>query len=148
MRTNKILIYVNVFYVFENVTNDRYKISYVFWDTDMSFGLRWIDDFSYDVEWTKDYIVNRQEYDDMKMLYPELDKMLEERWIELRKTILNESNILQVLKKHEEKIINSGALMRDRELWGLYTSTEDTIENLHSFIEYRLQFLDKYYIGM
>lgn len=140
--------YVNVFYLFECLENNEYDISYIFGNTDMSFGLRWIDDFVYDVEYTKDLIINRQEYESMKVLYPELDQMMKERWVELRKTVLTDTKIWRKLEQYEEQIVNSGAMLRDKELWGIYTTNEDTIENLESFIKYRLQFLDRYYSRM
>lgn len=138
--------YINVFYVFEYLDDGSYEVTYILWDTDMSFGTHWVEEFEYNFDATKDMILNRQEIGAMQKLYPELDYLLAERWKELRETELREKRIISYVESFEKQIINSGAMVRDRNLWGMYNGKEDTLMNLKDFIKYRLSFLDRYYV--
>ena len=137
--------YINVYYVFEYLDDGNYDITYILWDTDMSFGTQWIEEFEYNFDATKDALLERQENGSMQVLHPELEEFLTKRWKELRKTELCEQNILSYVECLEQQIENSGAIERDRNLWGSYNGEEDTLNNLKRFITYRLNFLDKNY---
>ena len=128
----------------ENVDED-YTVIPLLWDTDMSFGLFWTYKFTYSPENTLYIQFVREEYSDLKLIYPKLDKMLAERWFELRQSVFSEENITETIGNNRADITENGSLQRDIEKWGLYCNGQDTMENLYLFIDMRLEYLDQYY---
>ena len=133
--------YKNTFYVLQK-ESDSYRLSMIPWDTDMSFGL-W--GFSYDFDTSVNSINKRMEYNRVKSTYSELDERIVNRWQDLRQNLLSEETMLSVLDQLELKLANSGAYVRDQQLWGLFHGEQDTTEQLRLFILERLRFLDSYY---
>lgn len=134
----------NIFMLMENVDED-YTVIPLLWDTDMSFGLFWTYKFTYSPENTLYIQFVREEYSDLKLIYPKLDKMLAERWFELRQSVFSEENITETIGNNRADITENGSLQRDIEKWGLYCNGQDTMENLYLFIDMRLEYLDQYY---
>lgn len=137
------LNYKNIYYVVEH-KNGKETLSMIPWDTDMSFGVYWIDGsgFSYAPE-SAEIIEYRMEYDALKSQYPDLDERLAERWCELRETVFSAENILGKIDAYRYMVLMSGAVDRDFNILGWYSwGGQDTPEKLKEYIENRLQILD------
>lgn len=134
-------LYKNTFFVLQRM-NEGYRLCLVPWDTDISFGLN---GFAYDFNHSADSVVKRLEYNAANKLYPDLDKRIASRWWYLRQNALSESNVFSLLIPFETKLVNSGAYIRDQQLWGQFHGGSDTTEQLRLFIQERLRFLDSYY---
>ena len=81
----------------------------------------------------------------MRQEIPDIDKQIADRWFELRKTVYSEENILSIYADVTEKLINSGAIKRDVDKWGMLHEGEDNWQSLQIFIKERLSLLDNYY---
>lgn len=136
--------YKNMFYALLR-QGDNYKLTFIPWDTDMSFGVVWDDGFAYDYERAVRDTFIRQEYDTVLAKYPDLHSRMCSRWQELRQGVLREENILSILSELEREITESGAFDRDRQKWGTFYGGEDTVENLYRFVIERLAVLDERY---
>lgn len=132
--------YKNTFYALKKNDNN-YELYLIPWDTDLSLGVTW----GYDYEQSMGEIIERYEMQTMRKESASLDVQIANRWKELRASVYSEENILLNYKKITEQLLNSGALKRDEEQWGLLHEGEDTRENLEQFIKERLLFLDEYY---
>ena len=142
MRDNE--SYKNIYYVIER-TDGKESISFIPWDTDMSFGISWNDGFRYMPE-SVESITYRMEYEKLRAQYPEIDQMLAERWNELRQSVFSEENILDKVYAYAAQIHDSGAYKRDFSYLGWNSwGNEDTLENFEVYITRRLQILDDYY---
>ena len=142
MRDNE--SYKNIYYVIER-TDGKESISFIPWDTDMSFGISWNDGFRYMPE-SVESITYRMEYEKLRAQYPEIDQMLAERWNELRQGVFSEENILDKVYAYAAQIHDSGAYKRDFSYLGWNSwGNEDTLENFEVYIIKRLQVLDAYY---
>ena len=136
--------YKNIYYVIEQ-SDGKDSLSFIPWDTDMSFGIYWNDGFRYMPE-TVETITYRMEYEKLRAQYPEIDLMLAERWKELRQGIFTEENIFNKVSEYNVKIHDCGAYKRDFNYLGWHSwGGEDTIENFEAYITRRLQVLDEYY---
>lgn len=137
------LNYKNIYYVVEN-ENGKESLSMIPWDTDMSFGVYWIDGsgFKYVPE-SVEIIEYRMEYEALKQQYPDLDERMAKRWQELRQTVFSAENILGKIDAYRYTVLMSGAVDRDFNMLGWYSwGGADTPENLKVYIENRLQILD------
>lgn len=136
--------YKNIYYVLQRDDKEEF-MSFVPWDTDMSFGIYWNDGFRYMPE-SVENISYRMEYEILKEQYPELDSMLTERWKELRKNIFTEENIFAKVDAYTAEITDSGALNRDYNYLGWNSwGGDDTMENFKVYIQRRLEILDQMY---
>ena len=114
------------------------------WDTDMSFGVYWIDGsgFQYIPE-SVEIMEYRMEYEALKQQYPDLDERMAKRWQELRQTIFSAENLLGKIDAYRYTILMSGAVDRDFNILGWYSwGGLDIPENLKLYIENRLEILD------
>ena len=137
--------YKNTYYVIEREGNKE-SLSFIPWDTDMSFGVYWNDGFKLMPE-SVESITYRIEYDQLKAQYPQLDEMLAKRWKELRQTIFTEENIYGKLNEYYTILDKSGAVGRDLNVLGWYSwGYEDTREGMSSYIQRRLEVLDTNYL--
>ena len=139
--------YKNMYYLFGG-QEDGYPVKLIPWDTDMTFGIEWVpetDGFAYNYNGNLTKTVQRREMDSMMQLHPDLRETMNARWKELRQDILSEDHIFQKIQEYVSCLNKSGAVSRDEEVWGLYHGGEDSLKNLYSFIEERLEFLDGYY---
>ena len=136
--------YKNIYYVVER-DGENERLSFVPWDTDTSFGIQWVDGFKLMPENVEE-IEYRLEYEALKAQYPEIDKMLAERWKELRTSVYSEANILSKLDAYANLLNDSGAVHRDFMVLGWKTwGEEDTLENIKTYIVKRLEVLDNHY---
>lgn len=131
----------NVYLLLEPGT-EGYRLTMIPWDTDLSFGVTWVDKICYDYGYSLSEYVARREYWTMLKETPEIDSLLAARWLQLRQSLLSQEHIFRVLDAHLAAIQNSGALNRDLEKWGLYHQGADTVEKLYAFIEEKLPLLD------
>lgn len=139
--------YKNMFYVFDE-TSAGWRIRLIPWDTDMTMASFWGGagvGFQYDYEKSLTYQAKRRELESMRLLHPQLDQKLCDRWFVLRETLLTEERITDLMDTYLRKLDESGAVLRDRETWGLYYEGQDTLENLYRFVKERLALLDEYY---
>ena len=132
--------YKNMFYALRK-TGNAYEMSMVPWDTDLSLGVTW----GYDYEQSVHEMIERQELDTLRKQVPDIDEKMAVRWHQLRKSIYSEENIFAIYEEVTEELLNSGALQRDFECWGLLHEGEDNWGNLQRFIKERLEILDEYY---
>lgn len=136
--------YKNTFYLVEK-TKDGYSLRLTLWDTDLSFASSYSDWFEYDYDGKLNGTFNRREYEDMVAAYPELDRMMAERWFELRKSIFTSENLNSYIDSNYAALMESGAIARDYVAWGVRHGHLDTVEKLKTFIAERLAILDAYY---
>ncbi len=128
--------------------NKQYTINYILWDTDMSFGLWWDKSdkkYVYDYETTIFKEAYRLEYTELSKIYNSLDIDIATRWGELRKKLFSDANLYRHIDELYSIITQSGSLQRDYDKWGLYYNGDDNMENFYSFVDTRIDFLDKYY---
>lgn len=136
--------YKNMYYILRPC-GDEYRLTMVPWDTDFSFGI-WIDGaFVYDFKASAESNVFRGEYDDLILIYPDLDQQTAKRWFELRATVFNEDGVYEKLETYKTLLMESGAMQRESARWAPYYGGEDTWDNLSAYIEHRMAFLDTYY---
>lgn len=138
------LNYKNIYYAVER-KNGEETLSLIPWDTDMSFGVYWIDGrgFAYAPE-SVEIIEYRMEYEALKAQYPDLDERMAKRWQELRQSVFTEENMLGKIDAYRYTVLMSGAADRDFNMLGWYSwGGQDTPENLKVYIENRLNILDE-----
>ena len=141
--------YKNTFYLLEKEEED-YRLSLLPWDTDMSWGMVWIQEggtggyaYDYDLSMAKD--ATRQEYASVLRQNPELDVLMAQRWQLLRQQVLAEENILSLVDKMSAELTRSGVLQREWERWGYFFDGADTEAMLRKFLTERLQVLDAHF---
>ena len=118
----------------------------ILWDTDLALGIGWIDGAftrSLEVATTKQRY--RKEDESLRLIYPDLDEKIAQRYIQLRGSVLDKDSILAQVHTLNSCITESGALARDAQLWGYRCNGEDTAEYLCRYIEARLGYLDGIY---
>ena len=137
--------HANMFYLLKN-SEDGYRLQLLPWDTDMSWGTVWRGGgFVYDFEDSLQRMALRREYDWMQEAYPDLDRQMALRWLQLRENLLTMDSVAVILGQEQQTLDASGAQLRDRERWGLYYQGEDSLENLYRTVEARWKWLDDYY---
>lgn len=134
----------NNFTLFQNV-HDDFEVKYILRDTDMSFGLTWVNSFEYLPDDMINEIKNRSERKALKKIYENLDTKIFIRWTELRNSVLNYDNIIGIANLHYSNLLNNGVLIRDFEKNGIRYENKDTFENFSLFVQNRLNVLDEYY---
>lgn len=134
----------NMFFLLK-ADGERYQLSLLPWDTDMSWGVTWDDGFVYDFEASRQCEALREEYEWVRQCCPDLDQQMARRWFELRGKLLTVEHMVTVLEREQQILKTSGAQTRDTQQWGLVYQGEDSPENLFRIIEARLAWLDEYY---
>lgn len=134
----------NMYHILQKIDNG-YSAFLLPWDTDMSFGLNWVDGFCYDG--LSSDVLTRIETANLMDGNPLYMDMAKEEWALLRKTVFSESYLMQKIDTLYAEISDSGSLIRDRTLWGTQYGDADTIEQLKLFVTGRLSILDEYYGG-
>ena len=66
------------------------------------------------------------------------------KWKELRKGILSTEHVAELAQMYRSRLNDSGALLRDKKRWPDSPHT-DSLEEMLSFHENRLAFLDGHY---
>lgn len=133
--------YKNMYYALRQ-EDGLYRLTFIPWDMDMSFGVIYDNSFVYDPEVALQMSIRRMEYGILLAKYPELETLMASRWRELRQGTLSLENIRAAISELEEVLTNSGAFVRDLQRCGAYYGGTDTAENLKQFIESRLTALD------
>ncbi|MBR5486268.1 MAG: CotH kinase family protein [Oscillospiraceae bacterium] len=137
----------NMYYLLRSI-DEGYELYLVPWDTDMSFGIAWIEEYGYNdynYEKSMNRSVLRQEYKNMKKIYPELDIMMAQRWKELRDEVYTTENISGIIWENNDKINQSASFTRDINTWWTNYDGEDTVDNLYIYCVERLRWMDNYY---
>ena len=135
----------NAFYLIDNIQDDP-EIKMILWDTDLALGIGWIDGVftrSLEVATTKQRY--RKEDESLRLIYPDLDEKIAQRYIQLRGSVLDKDSILAQVHTLNSRITESGAPARDAQLWEYRCNGEDTAEYLCRYIEARLGYLDGIY---
>lgn len=133
----------NMYYLWER-KNDQWSISFIPWDTDMSFGIGFDGFFVHRPEAYISGSCIRMEYSGLYLMYPDLIPRISQRWKELRQTVITEENLLQIIESAEWKVSSSGARMRNEELWGTRYEN-DTTDQVVWFLQNRLNYMDACY---
>ena len=134
----------NMFYLLEKSENG-YALFYIPWDTDLGYGVTWIDGFVHNPGISLTANIKRTEYEDMQEQYPDLEEQMAQRWGTLRQSVFSLESLLDVLDENESILKVSGAYQREHERWGLYYEGKDTWESIEAFIIQRLEILDGLY---
>ena len=135
-------VYKNIYYVIQKNDQDE-QLELIPWDTDMSFGVYRTDKFRLLPE-TVEVISYRKEYEALLAQYPQLNEMMAERWKELRKSVFSNENILEKINLYNRELTMSGAMHRDYNVLGWNSwGGEDTLDNLQTYIQKRLEILDE-----
>ena len=134
----------NMFYLLEKSENG-YALFYIPWDTDLGYGITWIDGFVHDPDISLTANIKRVEYEDMQEQYPDLEEQMAQRWGTLRQSVFSVESLLDVLDENESILKASGAYQREHERWGLYYDGKDSWESIEDFIVQRLEILDGLY---
>lgn len=111
------------------------------WDMEYSYGL------TFASENKKFYEKNLNDYTEIYTLFyhedcPEINKLLIDRYWELRKNILTKEYFDNVLDKYKNQL-NKGAALRDSSIWYEY-DIEEEIEEIRTWIYNRLDYFDSY----
>lgn len=136
----------NMYHVLRK-TDMGYDMYFVPWDTDMSFGLVWKDNigFVYDYDTAMDNLKVRKETEAIMQNHPEYKQKAADRWVALRKGVLEENALMSRIHGLYVQLRDSGAAQRDREYWGRQYDGADTIEQLKIFVLERLSVIDNLY---
>ena len=133
-----------MFYLLEKSENG-YALFYIPWDTDLGYGITWIDGFVHNLDISLTGNIKRVEYEDMQEQYPDLEEQMAQRWGTLRQSVFSVESLLDVLDENESILKASGAYQREHERWGLYYDGKDSWESIEDFIVQRLEILDGLY---
>lgn len=128
----------NYFYI--NSLNDN-EIFIQPWDMEYTFGTR------YKGTAERNLLKNMEDYNQIYTGFyhgnsPEINKLLIERYLELRKNILTKEYFDSLLNKYLNEL-NKGAALRDSKLWYEY-DLEKEIEEIRTWIYNRIEYFDKY----
>ena len=134
----------NMYMVLVN-ENDKYKLFFVPWDTDLSLGLFWNWGILYDYEHTMDYFNCRMETSAVETINPQYVKIAEDRWNYLKKEILSVEEIANKIDIYRDILESSGAIKRDKDRWGEQYNGKDNTENMKKYISDRFDMLEQYY---
>lgn len=141
--------YKNMFYLLEKEAED-YRLSLLPWDTDMSWGMIWINydntgGYFYDYEKGMEKDATRQEYESVRNQNPELDFLMAKRWQQLRQSVLTEEHILSSVDEMSAQLRSSGVMRRDGERWGTFFDGADNEQSLRKFLIERLHRMDDHF---
>lgn len=136
-------------YIVLKKSENGYNQYFLPWDTDMSFSLYWGETgFTFDSSYNMvSLLVSRCETGAVKNAYGYYDSFTNARWQELRQTTFSEDALMQHIDALCLPLTESGAMDRDRTLWGERYGGQDTIAHLKEFICKKLIYMDEYYCG-
>ena len=138
----------NTFYLWQR-SGDGYTLSFIPWDTDLSLGLDYKNGIMFNIYLAEEAeILHRQEYEALDALYPDLDRRIALGWQELRQSLISYEGLAEQITALRTDLKQSGALLRDSEVWGNYALGADTEYLLFSFLRSRIEQLDAYYGSM
>lgn len=131
--------YNNIYVVIEK-ENEGFRLRFLPWDTDMSFG-----GFNFDIESSITTYIKRFETYNMGRLHENLNQLTAERWMKLRKNTFTRKQIYAYLDSYYEEMEKGHSYSRDKKKWGNRFNGKDTIESMRYYIDKRLQWMDEYY---
>ena len=138
--------YKNMFYALKPDENGEYKLYHIPWDTDVSMGIipgnGYLNYYDFKICLGQD--IRRMDYYNMLLEYSDLDNRMAERWRELSGTVFGEGGKYEeILDANKKIILESGALARDTNHWGLMYNGGDTIENLYLWNKEKTLWMDE-----
>lgn len=139
----------NTFYIAE-YNGGKYTIIKVPWNCNATWGnglykgnmnrklyhRRWIEDVAV---WSSDIKAMYQCYPD------EIQRLTAVRWAELRRDILSEENLIQMLDEEFDYLHSSGAYNRNYVRWNEHGREHWKDEYIYEYVRQRLAFLDEYF---
>lgn len=139
-------IYKNMFFAFKKEP-DGYRMYLVPWDTDLSWGNIYTEDEK------KLYTVYDKELAEAYLAWPLLDRMIRLdvgnirsrivlRWEELRRGVLSDTHMEDILSDCMHQVQDSGAFVRDAFRWP-DSSHGGEYDSLRTFMKKRMVFLDE-----
>lgn len=139
--------YKNTYYVAESTDDSGYVIKAIPWDLDYTFGNVYqygaVNNVLYEGSYTKVYAEST-----LSMLWyeaqDEIGSVLLERWAQYRENILSTDNILKLLNKNRDYLIETGAVLREQERWP-EAGVDMDIDYLLDFQIKRMEWLDNYF---
>ena len=140
----------NTYYLAVLQESGRYRFTKIPWDLNYTFGDRWDDNIEnlftvFDQELIESCQLSR----DMRKLVqiaPEtIGPKLGERWFDLRKTVLSEDAVTELILKTDARIKDSGDFFRDSLRWPEAVNDPNEAEMILDFVQDRLAYLDRYY---
>ena len=137
------LDYTEMYYNWQGV-NSGPEVAMIPVLSDSLWGVTFEDrEYYFDENLKNSAVAYRDEYGQLKELYPDLDERIAERYRQLRSTVLSEEYIEKNIAYIQSRIENSGAPARDAQRWE-YEKDKDT-EKLCRYICERLAVMDGFY---
>jgi len=137
----------NSYYAANVSSPGEYMMTWCPWDLDYTFG-NMCDGEMKDVStFNNDYKVVYQNNEFEKLMSTDGSEIGEEflmRWKEYREGFLSTDNIVGLLKKNRNYLIETGAMEREKKRWPEYGISED-IDYLLEYQEKRMEWLDEYF---
>lgn len=139
----------NVFYVakYDETLEYKYKFYFAPWDLDLTWGNVSVGEVNpHYTAYEKDTMDNRVRWDTadrlIDMNYDDCQQYVQNLYSMLRKSVLSNEAIEEIIRTQDDVIRSSGAFTRDKERWpeGLHA---ENCEELISYATGRLEFLDK-----
>ncbi len=164
-----ISLFRQVIFGWDNLTNNTYyyarktstgwKITYVPWDLDQTFGNGWWachNDGT--MNSTAPLVLGRDEacgdgYE-VETQLPALAQSqagngeLLNRWYQLREGVFSDEALIGLLTENQSRLEQSGALIREREAWPTWEEDVDSFEAICQFVLLRMSYLDEYFDGL
>lgn len=139
----------NIYFVAKYQQDGSWRFVKIPWDLDMTWGNSWIDDPDcFYVRYRDRNITIESGFSsDIYLLYhakPEvIGKMLNDRWKQLRESIITEENLCKMIEEEYAYLHDSGAYTRNFQKW---TAREGYWEDeyIYQYVEGRIHFLDEY----
>lgn len=131
----------NLYFAADVSEDGTYAMRQIPWDLDLTFGEVVGGGFREDetVVYEEGAIPYLRETD------PDLvGPLLQERWEECRGGFLTTDNVLDILYRNRDYLINSGVAARENERWPDYKMTTD-IEKIADYLRRRMEWLDGYF---
>ena len=135
------------YYLTAKKNGDGYRYLYTPWDMDMTWGYIFGE---YEMDYTHNYFFDLGPF----AAYPpeenaELQKLLSERYRELRESEWSDQAILEILDSFEEDIFASGAYARDLARWpeSRYLDSDLSLSEFKTYVLNRMHYCDGYYLS-
>lgn len=136
--------YKNMFYLLSEDDGVQ-TVTFIPWDTDMSYGVTWSNGINYDYDHSLNMAVRRMEYESVNELYPDLDNRTATRWQQLRESGFTYDWLMEQLHAIQKELQESGAFDREYSRWERRYGEKDRWGAMEKYIEERLAWLDAYY---
>jgi len=142
----------NTYLCLKDYENGKLKAVYIPWDMDISWGNNWSKSgknytLPYSLGANENYIMmlNPIPYLE-KLCDTEIDKLIFERYMNLRADKWSEEYLLNMIDGYENDIFLSGAYKREKERWpdGSYVDGEENLEKFRQFVVERLFYMDEF----